>query len=186
MKLIMLNMFLILCTKAAFGLASNDIINGDLELALSENSYVNPQSVSDSCVSPDMKGPWIRYGAELTWNGNEKLLVKKISLKFHNSQLDRGYEKAITVPAGKASLSYLFGLASDYLPPKSIALTSKCFLDFGELPKPTVILHDNEFLKVSAVMSISGMTQDSDGRDEKTVTKEIPIDVIYRGDSVFP
>lgn len=172
-----------------------------IKLQVSSGAIVLPNKLAGTdssddpgtCLDTDVSGPRIRLRTSIIWNGGVEYgnLVPYI-LQFSLENTPVGNYTGSIGPRGSfESMSYYFGLTTDFIPPDGeIHSSNRCFADFGNLPKPTPRLTGRRELVVRGQLLLSGVTRTTIANTEKgpgvelPFVKEVETEIIYTAGSV--
>jgi len=153
------------------------------------NNSDNP----NTCLDEDVSGPRVRFRTSIIWNGGIEygnLVPYVLQFNIENSPVG-SYNGSIGPSGGFESMSYFFGLTSDFIPPDSLPKTSlRCFADFGGLPAPSPKLTGRRELVVKGRFLLSGVTRTTAENTEKGAgvelpfVKEVETEIVYIAGSV--
>jgi hypothetical protein len=161
----------------------------NIKFKVSSGGVVLPSDLSDEdsgCNDSDISGPRVRMRSSIIWSGSSlgNLYPASILATIQNSQLSGEYEETKGPQGDDETISSLFGLSSDFIPPDGeVYSSSSCFLDWGGLPKPSVKLQGRSELRVRGTLLMTGVARTSAGVESPFV-KETDFEIIYMAGSV--
>ena len=171
-----------------------------IKLQVSSGSIVLPNKLAGAdsdnpgtCLDSEVTGPRIRLRTSIIWEGGVEygnLVPYILQFSLENTPVG-SYTGSIGPRGAFESMSYFFGLTTDFIPPDGAIYTSnRCFADFGSLPAPTPRLTGRRELVVRGSVLLSGVTRTTVANTEKGAgvelpfVKEVETEIIYTAGSV--
>lgn len=188
-----------LITLTACGESEGEIAK-KIKLQVSSGAIVLPNTLTGldsinpgTCLDTDVTGPRIRLRTSIIWEGGVEygnLIPYILQFTLDNTSVG-DYTGSIGPRGSFESMSYYFGLTTDFIPPDSKPYTSsRCFADFGGLPEPTPKLTGRRELVVRGKLLLSGVTRTTIENSEKGAgvelpfVKEVETEIVYTAGSV--
>ncbi len=194
--LLLLSVFLL----SACGESESEIAK-KIKLQVSTGAIVLPNKLAGAqsldpgtCLDEDVTGPRIRLRTSIIWDGGVEygnLIPYILQFSLENTPVG-SYTGSIGPRGAFESMSYFFGLTTDFIPPDPnvIRTSSQCFADFGSLPSPSPKLTGRRELVVRAKLLLSGVTRTTIANTEKGAgvelpfVKEVETEIVYTAGSV--
>lgn len=169
-----------------------------IRLSVTSSAIVLPTDLTNeiafqTCIADGVTGPRVRMRAAISWpgleNGADDLLIPltiSLNIRKGSGAGDTEYTNTIGATNEFESISLLFGLEEDdFIPADGVVYSSnQCFLDFGDLPKPTSTLSGSAQQYVPATVRMMGIVRNAVTLEETPFVKEVNTKVLYVAGSI--